>query len=40
MLDQIDHGTVIFTAHGISEQVIQKAKDKNLHCECYLPSCQ
>lgn len=31
MLDQIDHGTVIFTAHGISEQVIQKAKDKNLH---------
>jgi 4-hydroxy-3-methylbut-2-enyl diphosphate reductase len=30
MLDEIDHGTVIFTAHGVSDQVIQKAKDKGL----------
>lgn len=31
LLDQIDAGTVIFTAHGVSDQVRQKAKDKGLH---------
>lgn len=31
MLDQIDKGTVIFTAHGVSNKVIQKAKDKKLN---------
>jgi len=31
LLDQIDHGTVIFTAHGISPKVHQKAIEKNLH---------
>ncbi len=30
MLETIDHGTVIFTAHGISKQVIERAKDKGL----------
>lgn len=30
LLDEINEGTVIFTAHGVSEQVIDKAKHKNL----------
>lgn len=30
LLDQIEQGTVIFTAHGISPQVRQKARDKGL----------
>lgn len=30
LLDQIDEGTVIFTAHGISPKVMQKALDKGL----------
>lgn len=32
LLDEIDSGTVIFTAHGISPLVSQKARDKGLHC--------
>ncbi len=30
ILDKIDHGTVIFTAHGISPEVRTKAKEKGL----------
>lgn len=30
MLDSINCGTVIITAHGVSDKVINKAKDKNL----------
>ena len=30
LLDEIDHGTVIFTAHGISRKAIEKAKEKGL----------
>jgi 4-hydroxy-3-methylbut-2-enyl diphosphate reductase len=30
MLDDIDQGTVIFTAHGVSKQAIEKAKQKGL----------
>ncbi len=30
LLDQIEKGTVIFTAHGVSPQVYEKAKAKNL----------
>lgn len=30
LLDKIDSGTVIFSAHGVSPHVYQKAKDKNL----------
>lgn len=30
LLDQIDRGTVIFTAHGVSPEVRKKAKDKGL----------
>jgi len=30
LLDEVDSGTVVFTAHGVSNQVIQKAKDKGL----------
>lgn len=30
LLDQITSGTVIFTAHGVSDQVILKAKEKGL----------
>lgn len=30
LLDQIDKGTVIFTAHGVSPEVRQKAKEKGL----------
>ncbi len=32
LLDEIDEGVVIFTAHGISEQVQQKAIEKGLIC--------
>ena len=32
LLDEIDSGVVIFTAHGVSDVVKQKAKDKNLIC--------
>jgi len=32
LLDEITSGTVIFTAHGISPLVYQKAKEKGLHC--------
>ena len=31
LLDQIDSGTVIFTAHGISPIVFRKAQEKGLH---------
>ncbi len=31
LLDLIDHGTVIFTAHGVSDAVIKKAHDKGLY---------
>ncbi len=31
LLDLIDKGTVIFTAHGVSDNVIQKAHDKGLY---------
>ena len=31
LLDQIHEGTVIITAHGASDQVFQKAKDKGLN---------
>jgi 4-hydroxy-3-methylbut-2-enyl diphosphate reductase len=31
LLDEIDHGTVIFTAHGISDAVREKAEAKGLH---------
>lgn len=30
LLDEIDRGVVIFSAHGINREVIQKAKDKGL----------
>ncbi|MBU1093077.1 MAG: 4-hydroxy-3-methylbut-2-enyl diphosphate reductase [Firmicutes bacterium] len=30
LIESIDHGTVIFTAHGISKQVIERAKEKGL----------
>ena len=32
LLDQIDHGTVIFTAHGVSPQVKERARAKGLTC--------
>ena len=32
LLDQIDEGVVIFTAHGIAPQVIEKARAKGLIC--------
>ena len=31
MLDEIKSGTVIFTAHGVSDKVVTKAKNKGLH---------
>lgn len=31
LLDQIDHGTVVFTAHGVSPAVKIKAREKGLH---------
>lgn len=30
LLDQVDHGTIIITAHGVDEKVIKKAKEKKL----------
>lgn len=30
LLDQVEHGTIIITAHGVDEKVIKKAKEKNL----------
>jgi len=30
ILDQVDHGTVIFTAHGVSPEVRKRARDKGL----------
>lgn len=30
LIEKIDHGTVIFTAHGVSKQVIERAKEKGL----------
>lgn len=30
MIEEVNHGTVIFTAHGISDQVILRAKEKGL----------
>ncbi|MCS4485543.1 4-hydroxy-3-methylbut-2-enyl diphosphate reductase [Staphylococcus americanisciuri] len=32
ILEQIDKGTVIFTAHGVSPEVKQRARDKGLTC--------
>jgi 4-hydroxy-3-methylbut-2-enyl diphosphate reductase len=32
LLDTVDHGTVIFTAHGVSPQVKERARAKGLHC--------
>ncbi|MCE5152897.1 4-hydroxy-3-methylbut-2-enyl diphosphate reductase [Staphylococcus hyicus] len=32
ILDQIDSGTVIFTAHGVSPEVKRRAKEKGLTC--------
>lgn len=32
LLEQIDHGTVIFTAHGVSPAVRARAAAKGLHC--------
>lgn len=32
LLEQIDHGTVVFTAHGVSPAVKQRAREKGLHC--------
>jgi 4-hydroxy-3-methylbut-2-enyl diphosphate reductase len=32
LLERIDHGTVIFTAHGVSPDVKETARQKGLHC--------
>lgn len=32
LLDRIDRGTVIFTAHGVSPRVKERAREKGLHC--------
>jgi len=32
LLERIERGTVIFTAHGVSPQVKQRAREKGLHC--------
>ncbi|MBO0780694.1 MAG: 4-hydroxy-3-methylbut-2-enyl diphosphate reductase [Ktedonobacteraceae bacterium] len=32
ILEQVKEGTVIFTAHGVSPQVKQSARDRGLHC--------
>ncbi len=32
LLDQIDHGTVVFTAHGVSPRVKERARAKGLTC--------
>lgn len=31
MLDQVESGTVVFTAHGVSDAVVEKARNKGLH---------
>ena len=31
LLDEVDAGTVVFTAHGVSDHVIEKARAKNLN---------
>jgi 4-hydroxy-3-methylbut-2-enyl diphosphate reductase len=32
LLEQIEHGTVVFTAHGVSPAVKRRAREKGLHC--------
>jgi 4-hydroxy-3-methylbut-2-en-1-yl diphosphate reductase len=32
ILDQVTEGTVIFTAHGVSPEVKQRAQERGLHC--------
>jgi 4-hydroxy-3-methylbut-2-enyl diphosphate reductase len=32
ILEQVDEGTVIFTAHGVSPAVKQRARERGLHC--------
>jgi len=32
ILEQVQEGTVIFTAHGVSPQVKRRAKERGLHC--------
>lgn len=32
ILEQVESGTVIFTAHGVSPQVKQRARERGLHC--------
>ncbi|GCE47697.1 4-hydroxy-3-methylbut-2-enyl diphosphate reductase [Thermosporothrix hazakensis] len=32
ILEQVQEGTVIFTAHGVSPQVKQRAQERGLHC--------
>ncbi|HLL80065.1 MAG TPA: 4-hydroxy-3-methylbut-2-enyl diphosphate reductase [Ktedonobacteraceae bacterium] len=32
ILEQVKEGTVIFTAHGVSPQVKQRARERGLHC--------
>ncbi len=32
ILEQVTEGTVIFTAHGVSPQVKQRARERGLHC--------
>jgi 4-hydroxy-3-methylbut-2-enyl diphosphate reductase len=32
ILEQVTEGTVIFTAHGVSPQIKQRAKERGLHC--------
>lgn len=32
LLDTIDHGTVVFTAHGVSPQVKERARARGLYC--------
>lgn len=32
ILEQVTAGTVIFTAHGVSPQIKQRAKERGLHC--------
>lgn len=32
LLEHIEYGTVIFTAHGVAPRVVERAKEKGLHC--------
>ena len=32
ILEQVERGTVIFTAHGVSPQVKERARERGLHC--------